>query len=185
MAALGFVLTIAMAPAPADLMSAVQQIEVETSTEIASVFRIRLGITQTQIGDWSVLETDVFRPLVPVGIRIQAGAGLPTSVINGYVTRADVTYADEPGHSTLEVTGMDASLLMNLQEKAVPWPSMPDSVIAATIFGQYALVPKVQATTPTLVEPQGTVTQRGTDIRFLRRLARRNGFDCFVQPEPT
>src|SRR5207253_262857 len=56
---------------------------------------------------------------------------------------------------------------------------------AATIFGQYALVPKVQATTPTLVEPQGTVTQRGTDIRFLRRLARRNGFDCFVQPEPT
>jgi hypothetical protein len=27
-------------------------------------------------------------------------------------------------------------------------------------------------------------TQRGTDIRFLRRLARRNGFDCYVQPEP-
>ena len=34
------------------------------------------------------------------------------------------------------------------------------------------------------IEPEGTTIQRGTDIRFLRRLARRNGFDCYVQPEP-
>src|SRR5262249_15499472 len=39
-------------------------------------------------------------------------------------------------------------------------------------------------TPPSLIEPEGTTTQRGTDIRFLKRLAVRNGFDCYVQPEP-
>lgn len=79
---------------------------------------------------------------------------------------------------------MDATALMNLQEKVAPWPNLPDSAIAASIFGQYTVVPRVQPGAPQLVEPEGTTMQRSTDIRFLRRLARRNGFDCYVQPEP-
>ena len=64
------------------------------------------------------------------------------------------------------------------------WPNMPDHAIATAIFGQYALLPRVQPTPPQLVEPEGTTTQRATDIRFLRRLAERNGFECYVAPEP-
>src|SRR5207247_8260095 len=100
------------------------------------------------------------------------------------VSGQQVTFSEEPGRSTLEVTGMDATLLMNLFEKVMPWPNMPDSAIAAAIFGQYALVPQVFPTPPYLIEPEGTTTQRATDIRFLRRLARRNSFECYVQPEP-
>ena len=95
-----------------------------------------------------------------------------------------MTYSDEAGSSTLEVSGLDATHLMSLQEKVMPWPNMPDAAIAAAIFGQYAIVPMVQPTAPSLVEPEGTTIQRGTDLRFLRKLARRNGFDFYVQPEP-
>lgn len=179
-----FTLLIAMTPAPPQVLDAVQEIEVDATTEMASAFRLRLGIAQTALGDWSVLELDLFRPLLPVSIRVQSGLGAPEAIINGYVSNQEVTYADEPGQSVLEVTGMDATMLMNLQEKVMPWPNVPDSAIAAAIFGQYALVPQVQPTAPVLVEPEGTTTQRGTDIRFLRRLAQRNGFDCYVQPEP-
>jgi len=84
----------------------------------------------------------------------------------------------------LDVAGMDATSLMNLQEKVMPWPNMPDSAIAAAIFGQYAVIPQIQPTPPVLIEPEGTTVQRTTDIRFLKRLAQRNGFDCYVQPEP-
>ncbi len=67
----------------------------------------------------------------------------------------------------------------------MPWPNLPDGAIAAAIFAQYPpIVPMVQPTAPTLVEPEGTTIQRGTDLRFLRRLAKRNGFDVYVQPEP-
>jgi phage protein D len=181
---LGYMLQIAMAPAPPPIVEAVQEIEVESSLEEASVLRVRLGISQTPIGDWSILDLDPFRPLVPVSVRVQRGLGPPKAIINGYVTGQDVVYGPEPGSSRLEVTAMDATYLMNLQEKVMPWPNMPDSVIASSIFGQYGVVPQVDPTSPVLTEPEGTTTQRGTDIRFLRRLARRNGFDCYVQPEP-
>jgi hypothetical protein len=180
----GFTLLLGFVPAPPDLLEAVQEVEVEASTEVASVFRLRLGITQTAIGDWSVLDLDPFRPLLPIQLRAHTGLGLPRAIINGFVSGLRATYADEPGQSALEVTGMDSTMLMNLHEKVMPWPNLPDSAIAAAIFGQYGVVPRIQPTAPGLIEPEGTTTQRGTDIRFLRRLARRNGFECFVQPEP-
>jgi Phage tail baseplate hub (GPD) len=178
-----FTLLIGMAPALPQLIDAIQEIEVEATIEAASEFRLRIGIAQTALGDWSILELDLFRPLVPIQIRVQTGMGVPEAIINGYVTSQQIAYSDQPGQSVLEVTGMDATLLMNLQEKVMAWPNMPDSVIAAALFGQYTIVPQAQPTPPALIEPEGTTMQRSTDIRFLRRLARRNGFDCFVQPE--
>jgi phage protein D len=180
----GYTLLIAMAPAPPPLIDALQEVQVDASLEEASAFHLRFGITKTEIGDWSILDLDPFRPFVPVQVRVQRGIGPPEAVINGYVTEHHVTYAAEGGASTLEVSGMDVTYLMNLQETVKPWPNMPDSVIAAAIFGQHAVIPQVDPTSPVLIEPEGTTIQRGTDIRFLRQLALRNGFDCFVQPEP-
>ncbi len=181
---ISYTLLIGMVPAPQPLLDALQEIEIDCSVEEASVFRIRFGITKTEIGDWSILDLDPFKPLLPVSIRLQQGVGVPQSVINGYVTEHTVSYAEQPGSSTLDVTGMDATLAMNMTESVTPWPNMPDSAIAAAIFGTHAIVPEVDPTSPVLVEPEGTTIQRGSDIRFLKRLARRNGFDCYVQPEP-
>jgi phage protein D len=178
-------LQIALAPAPPPVVDAVEEIVVESSLESASVFRIRLGIAQNDLGDWRFLQEDLFRPLTPVTVRVAVGAvPIPEALLNGYVAKQDVTYADEAGSSTLEISGLDATVLMGLQEKVMPWPNLPDSAIAAAIFAQYTLVPMVQPTAPTLIEPEGTTIQRGTDLRFLRKLARRNGFDLYVQPEP-
>ncbi len=175
-------------PLPPPLLTALQKIEVETSTEVASVFRLRFGISQTGFGDWDLLmpqyEELFFRPLTPVQIRVKVGIDIPKAVINGYITNQRVLYDDEGGASTMEVTGMDASLLMNLQEKVIPWPLPDDGAIAAAIFGQYGIVPIVTPSMPFNLDPTDMTVQRGTDIRFLRRLAQRNGYECFVQPQP-
>ena len=184
MAGVTFTLLLGFVPAPPEIVGAVQEIEIEAATDVASVCRLRLGIAQTRLGDWSVLEKDFFRPLVPLSVRVTAGIGIPEALFNGYVTHLDAAYPIEPGSATLEVTALDLTHLMNLQERVTAWPSMPDGAIAAAIFGQYGAVPLVQPTAPQLVEPEGTTTQRDTDIRFLRKLATRNGFDCYVQPEP-
>jgi hypothetical protein len=184
MLGVGYTILVGMAPLPPPLVEAVQEIVVETSLEQASAFHIRFGITKTLIGDWSILDLDPFRPRLPVQIRVQQGIRPPEALINGYVTEHNVSYADEAGSSTIDVRGLDATLMMNMEEKVTPWPNLPDSAIAAAIFGTHAIVPQVDPTSPVLTEPLGTTIQRGTDIRFLRRLARRNGFDCYVQPEP-
>jgi phage protein D len=177
-------LTVGPRPAPPAVVSAVQEIEVESATDVAGMFRLRIGIARTDGGEWSTVDADLFQPLARVGIRIQAGTGPPTAVLNGFVFGQQVTYADEPGRSVLEITGMDATMLMSLSDRIAAWPNMSDSAIATAIFGRYFVVPKVQATAPALVEPEGTTLQRSSDIRFLRGLARRNGFECYVQPDP-
>jgi hypothetical protein len=175
-------------PAPPPLMEALQKIEIETSTDVASVFRLRFGLKQAVGTDWDLVgpqyEETLFRPFTPVQIRVKVGVEVPQAIINGYIGGQQVLYNDAGGGSALEITGMDATMLMNLQEKVMAWPMMPDAQIAQAIFGQYLITPLVSPTLPALVEPEGTTTQRGTDIRFLRRLAQRNGYECFVQPQP-
>jgi hypothetical protein len=172
-------------PLPASLVEAIQRIEIETSTEMASVFRIRFGITQTEFGDWNILFEDIFKPLLPLQIRIQTGLLPPQAIMNGFVINQEVVYDDQPSSSYLEITAMDITAVMNLQEKVVSWPSqLADSEIAAVIFGKYLVQPKCIPTLPAQFEAEGTITQRGTDIRFLRRLAERNSYECFIYAEP-
>jgi phage protein D len=182
---LSFMLQIGFAPAPPEVVDAVEEIVVESALESSSAFRVRLGIAQNDLGDWRFLQEDLFQPLLPLTIRVAVGElPVPEALINGYVSKQEVDYADEAGSSTVEINGLDATSLMNLEEKVTPWPNLPDSTIAAAILGQYGLVPMVEQTSPTLTEPEGTTIQRGTDLRFVRRLAKRNGFDFYVQPEP-
>lgn len=174
-------------PAPPRLIQALQRIEIETSTEVASAFRLRFGMMQSGITDWDLVgpqyEDTLFRPFTPLQIRLKVGVEIPEAIINGYICGQQALYDDESGGSALEITGMDATMLMNLQEKVVPW-MMPDAQIAEAIFAQYLITAMVSPTLATLMEPEGTTTQRGTDIRFLRRLAQRNGYECFVQAQP-
>jgi hypothetical protein len=175
-------------PLPFPLVAALQKIEVEASTELASVFRLRFGISQTAWGDWDLLmpqyEELFFRPMTPVQIRVKVGIDIPKAIVNGYVTSQRVLYDDEGGASAMEITGMDATMLMNLQENAISWPMPDDGAIAAAIFAQYGIIPMVSPSMPFNLDPTDMTVQRGTDIRFLRRLAQRNGFECFVQPQP-
>lgn len=174
-------------PIPKPLLDALQQLEVETSTEMASVFRLRFGLAQTGFGDWDLIvpqyQETFFRPLTPVQIRVKIGIAIPVAIINGYITNQRVLYDDEGGASAMEITGMDATMLMNLQERVVSWPIPDDGAIAATVFGQYGIVPRVSPSVPYNLDPTDMTVQRGTDIRFLRRLAQRNGFECYVRPQ--
>ena len=75
---------------------------------------------------------------------------------------------------------MDATVLMDRIEVLKAWPNMKDSDIAAQLFTNAGLTPKVTDTTVVHDENVSTIVQRETDIRLLKRLALRNGFECFV-----
>jgi hypothetical protein len=180
-----YTVLVAFAPLPFPFLDALREIEVTTSTEQAGTFTLRFDLSQTALGDWDVLQVDIFRPLVPIQVRVHLGLGLSEALINGYVHSARLQNSNTPGGSTLEVTGMDATAtLMNLFEQPFPWPNLPDNVIATTIFGKYLITPLVFPTPSLRTILQTTTIQRTSDIRFLRQLARRYGYECFVQPDP-
>lgn len=172
-------------PAAAELLAAVQQIEVEDHAEMAAMLRLRLAVAVNEQGSgWTVLDEDTFSRLTNIALRVTVGNGPPAMVVNTYVIEMSVDFSNDPGQSVLNVVAMDATALMNLQEKVRPWPNMADSDIAAAIFGEYGFSPQVESTQPSRQEADVTTIQRATDIRFLRELARRNGCECYVETDP-
>jgi phage protein D len=84
---------------------------------------------------------------------------------------------------TLAIWGQDASWLMNLEEKVKEWVDVTDGDVANAIFNDYGITPADDNTaddSPSHTEAGHSLMQRGSDIQFLRTLARRNGKICRV-----
>lgn len=181
---LSYTLEIDGSPAPPALLAAVQRIEVEDHAELADMLRLRLAVGVQESGSaWTVLDDDVFTRLAHVCVKLNFGGGRTETLIDSYVIDTQVQFANQPGQSTFDVVAMDPTVLMNLEEKVKAWPNMSDSDIASAIFGDaaYGFRTVVDTTEWRREEQTQTILQRGTDIRFLKELAARNGFECFVE----
>ena len=180
-----FTVQVGFAPLPPPWFHALRDIEVETSVGRASIFRLSFDLSRNAFGDFDALAIDLFRPLVPITVRVSAGPGVPLTVINGFVADAQLGVQNTPGASTLEVVGMDAlGTIMAHIEQPFTWPNMSDDVIATQIFARYGMIPVVTPAPPFRTMLDTTTTQRGTDAAFLRQLAARNSFSLYIQPEP-
>lgn len=180
-----FLVQVAFAPLPILYMQALREIEVETAVGQASIFRLRFELSRNSFGDFDATAIDIFRPLVPIRLSVSAGLGLPQTLINGYIKDARLGASNEPGASTLEVVGMDAlgTLMAHIQQPFT-WPNLPDSAVAAAIFGKYGLVPIAVPTPPLRTILDTTTTQRANDSVYLQQLASRNGYELYIQPDP-
>ncbi len=184
MPAIGYTLSIDGQPADFELLDKLQRIEVEEHALLADMLRLRLSMAVRPEGsDWSIDQSD-FPRLGNLALTATVGSeSLP--LIDAHIIEAGATFSNEPGQSSYDVVAMDATVLMNLEEKVRSWPDMADSDIADAIFGEYGFEPVSQSTQPARQENDTTVTQRATDIQFLRQLARRNGYECYVEVNPS
>ncbi len=181
MQAVSYSLTIDGTPAGAELLAAVREIEVEDHAVLADMLRLRLAMAVREDGaDWTVLDEDLFPRLAKLALSVQVGSR-QVRLIEAYVIETRGEFSNTPGESVLEVIAMDPTALMALEEKVRAWPDMTDSDIADTLFGEYGFDAEVAQTQPTRQEVERTVMQRGSDIQFLRQLARRNGYECYLE----
>lgn len=152
-------------------------LEVELDTEMAGMFRLRLAIRQ-QRGGWTYLDDERFRVWNPITISAGFESGTE-ELLSGYITHVKPDFPRDAAQCSLEIWGMDHSVLMDREEKLRAWPNERDSTIASQIFGLYGLSSVVQETQVIHDEDISTIVQRETDMQFLKRLALRNGFECY------
>jgi phage protein D len=155
-------------------------VEVELDDELAAMVRLRIALLQRPDGTWPYLDDEAIAPWKPVTVT----AGFETGAVEllaGYLTHVRPCFDPDPGRPVLEVWGMDGSVRLDRAEKLRDWPGKTDSEIAAAIFDEHGLTPEVEDTTVTHEEAVSTVIQRETDAQFLKRLALRNGYECFVE----
>ena len=92
------------------------------------------------------------------------------------------------GKTTITVSGQDLTAMMDLEEWNLPYPNMPDNAIVELILAKYApygLIPTVVPTADVPVLIDRVPWQTGeTDLAFIQRLAKRNGYVFYVEPGP-
>lgn len=156
-------------------------LEVELSDELPATFRLSIAIAKDpSSGSWRFQDEERFRIWKQVDIAVGFVDGGHEDLISGYITRVQPRYPQDDGQCVLEIAGMDGSVLMDREEKLKDWPDKADSDIAREILGTYPLDASVDETEIVHEEAVSTVIQRETDLRFVQRLARRNGFDFYV-----
>lgn len=181
-----YLVQLAFAPLPPPFGPALAEIEVDTTVDGASAFRLHFDLSRTPWGDFDALVFDIFRPLVPIRISVSVGLGIPTTLINGYIRDVQLRPSNRPGESTLEVSGMDAlgTIMGHIQQPFI-WPCMPDSEVVRAIFARYAVPPTfVVPTPPTRTAMDTTTTQHAHDNAYIRQLAQRNAYELYIQPDP-
>ena len=154
-------------------------LEVELDDDLAGMCHLTLPLMQAMDGTWDLLEDD--RLQVWKRITVQVGFGdAADDLFTGYITQLRQMLPAEPTACRLELWAIDASVLLDRADKLKDWPDKKDSDIATEIFESYGLTAQVDATEVSHDSEVSTIVQRETDMQFLRRLALRNGFECFV-----
>jgi phage protein D len=162
-----------------DLYPDLLDLAVELDDELAAQFRLRLTLDREAAGAWRYLDDKRLAVWQQVTIRAGFEDGVE-ELIDGYITQLQPAFDPDPARCTLEIWGMDRSVLLDRQEKLKAWPNKKDSDIAIEIFNAYALTPQSEDTEVIHDEAISTIIQRESDMQFLRRLAARNGFECYV-----
>jgi phage protein D len=112
-----------------------------------------------------------------------AAAGATQCIFDGVVLSHKIRLTTGTSRASLTVWAQDVTWLMNLQEKTREWIDLTDADVAAAIFSEYGILPADENTdedSPSHTEAGHSLMQRGSDIQFLRMLARRNGKLCRI-----
>jgi len=173
-----FQLWLGGAPAAADFYDRVTLLEVEENADMPGSLQLRLPISRSEEGDVTMINDESLQPLQNVAVVATPEGGTPGCIFDGYILGHKVHVESGLRASYLEVYAQDASWLMNLEEKTREWANVTDSVAASTIFGEYGFAPAPENANDDsglYTEDAHTLMQRGTDLDFLRTLARRGG----------
>ncbi len=179
--------------AMADAVGKIRRLEVDERADDVSSFHMTLDMAPAE-GDWTQLADGRFALLhrVTIGFGLgrpdDQGPDIKDIVFDGYVTAVEPVFGvDRTSESSLELFGLDAGCLMHLEERQRRFEGVSDSDIVKRIYGEYGFATSgdsIEATTPSRDPDRGTMLQRGTDADFIRMLARRNGFEAYVERAP-
>jgi hypothetical protein len=171
-------------PAPVELSLALTKVEVTNDGAGPDGFQLTFSCPRSGPLDYPFLSSDLFATHSRVVLALVFGV-LPDVLINGVVTHREFQPGAEPGAGTLTVTGRDATALMEREERNEAYENLPDGLIALRVLARYAADGVVPLASPTADVPlmiDRIPRQAENDLRFLKRMAERNGYAFFLEP---
>ena len=178
-------------PAPLPILEALSEIEVTLADEGRDGFQLTftLGRGRADLIDYSLLANPLLKPFNRVVIQIWLGV-LPEVLIDGFITRQDLHPSNEPGASTLTVTGEDVRVVMALRELSMSYLGMTPDIRVRMILGRYAMylgappmvLPPIPPLAPNVLAQ--VPAQAETDLAYIERLGGQVNHVFCVLPGP-
>jgi len=172
-----------------------RSVEVTHPAEGPSGFQMTFHVGRSSVFDlldYRLLKSRLLEPDSRVVIVVRFGIA-PQVLMDGIITNHQLTPSNEPGASTLSVTGEDISFLMDREGINRPFRAQSDFAIVTQIVGKYqkygltlASAPpsEPKASNPPNPQDERPQTMLMTDRAFLQNLAQQYGFVFYVTPGP-
>jgi hypothetical protein len=176
-------------PAPKSVIDAVTSIQV-TNGKDKSGFQITFGVSKNSPLLTTMLPAGYFDPIITRVVVIVTLNGFPNVLMDGMITRQEVSPSSDPSQSTLTITGEDLSVLMDVVEMPfMLWPAMPAIARVYAILAKYAAFGIVPLAIPPFLTDVPIPTekiprQQGTDLSYLKQMANDHGYVFYVEPGP-
>jgi hypothetical protein len=176
-------------PAPKSVVDALLSAKV-TSGKDKSGFQITFGVSRNSELLTTLLPAGFFDPMTTRVIVIATVNGTPNVIMDGIVTQQELAPSNEPGQSTLTITGEDLSVLMDVIDMSMMrYPAMPEIARLYVILAKYLAFGIVPIVLPPLppdipIPTHEIPTHRGTDLAYIKQLAQDAGYVFYVEPGP-
>jgi len=176
-------------PAPAVVLDALEGVQVNSGGDRGG-FQLTFQVGKDSLLQKVLLPAGYFDPIITRVIIVVTVRGIPNVLADGVVTRQELSPSNDPGKSTLTITGEDLSLLMDLVEMPfMRFPAQPIIARVYSILAKYAAlgiapiaIPPIVPDVPNPLEEMPH--QIGTDREYLQELASGCGYVFFVEPGP-
>lgn len=175
---------------PRAVMDALAEVEVQVQDVGQSGFKLVFSIDkQSPLQILFLLSGGT--PLLFMRVVVMATVnGVSNVLIDGVITKNDVSPGDKGSNSTLTIWGKDLTAVMDQSTfTGFPFPAMPVEARVALILAKYALfgviplvVPSVMLFVPLPIEQ--IPAQKGTDLQYVRYLADQAGYVFYIDPGP-
>ncbi|MBX3330925.1 MAG: hypothetical protein KF722_11020 [Nitrospira sp.] len=127
-------------------------------------------------------------PLIRVVIAVVIN-GTTEVLMDGVMTQHEIKPGTDAAHTTLIVKGKDLTAVMDYLEFNIPYPAMPAEARVTLMLAKYLpfgviplVIPSILVDVPIPVER--IPNQRGTDLNYIRWLAKRVGYVFYMEPGP-
>ncbi|MFF8846587.1 hypothetical protein ACF08N_28380 [Streptomyces sp. NPDC015127] len=175
-------------PVPPEVMEALLSAQITATAGERSGFQLAFDLTKRGALSQRLLPEGFFDPKTRVILSVSV-KGTAQVLLDGLVVRQEVGASNEPGHSTLTVTGEDLTILMDLEEHTDRYPNLRPSQRVGRILAKYAdygIEPRVfqEKIEQPPREQLRVEYQTGTDLAYVNELARANGYIFYLEPGP-
>ncbi|GAA3636055.1 hypothetical protein ACG5V6_09440 [Streptomyces chitinivorans] len=175
-------------PVPRAVSEALLSAQITSTAGERSGFQLAFDLTKKGAIISNLLPEGFFDPRTRVIVTTTI-KGTPTVLLDGLIVRQEVGASNQPGRTTLTVTGEDLSILMDLEERVDRYPNLSPARRVERILARYADYGVHPDVHPEQIVQQPRAEHRvdyqtGTDLSYVNELARANGYVFYLEPGP-